>query len=187
MLKKLLRYSQQLLKKCLPLFYRIDKLYRRHDLCIKILTPVPTEGDQAFWKWHQREAILLGKPFRFQWGAFIYKVPQLNLLDYYRLESLINQGHIIEHFLLCLIPDNNLGRRLSRKQHQKLRDKYLSYTGLLGVISEYILYLTAVKKKLGKLNYQGVMPRAQAPASTLLPKLKTSPWLQDFWDLGFLQ
>ena len=130
------------------------------------------ETETEWWDWYQRNIVYMGEPFKFQIGPFAYYVPCMTKKQYIELNNaIIDNIESHDYFAKVVIPANNFS---------KLLEKYMGFLFFIvnhvpmmilsGIISEYLLYITAIKKKMLVIQGNGIALRDHKEQLTTLQK-----------------
>jgi hypothetical protein len=148
-----------------------------------VLTPVPLANDFDWWRIHSRYAVFGGSPFRYKIGPLIYRVPQLSIDDYLIFEQLTDT-HSAQRFIRQRSePDNRWALLLRPKHLKKVWEKWVPAAAIVGLVSEFFVFMTTVKKKLVAINPNGAVNRETAAQSMNSPNSA----VRESWEFDLMQ
>ena len=133
----------------------------------KINTVIPKEeNDIDHWEWHQRNIVFRGLPFSFNIGVFEYYINQITDFVLIEIENQLTKGDLHKYIIDNAIPKNKAAK-IFEKEKKRIFMQHTPAVFLTGLISEYLLFLTAYKKKMLGIKIQGIIQRGLKTALTL--------------------
>lgn len=137
-------------------------------LTASVLTPVPMDDDKEHWDWYQREIVYRGGDFRFKIGAFVYCIPAPSLSQLDTIYNSLTKDNIFRCLASFAKPANRfaiLADNLGVSLYNLLINNVVADVAS-GIISEYLNFATAKKKKILAINPKGTIRRDQTKQST---------------------